>query len=1262
MPAGALGAHDAPTRPAEPPARGVGPATTAAAPSPAAALPSRIGRYHIKRLIGAGGMGAVYEAVQEQPRRVVALKVMKQGIASRSALRRFEYEAQLLARLRHPGIAQVYEAGTHFEPGGMGGVGGGTVPFFAMEYIPGARPITEHARARRLSTRERLELFCKVCDAVHFGHTKGIIHRDLKPANILVESSLAVAHQGEGGERVGQPKIIDFGVARATDSDLAVTTLQTEVGQLVGTLQYMSPEQASLGGPEADPLDLDVRSDVYALGVVLYELLCERLPYDVSRSAIFEATRVIREQAPARLSAVNRTLRGDIETITLKALEKDRDRRYRSAADLADDIRRYLRSEPIHARPPSVVYQARMLARRHRPLVVAALLVFAALSAGLVVATVFAVRAERQRAEAQASAYVARLAAAQSALLMHDTGSARTQLDDAPASLRDWEWEHLRSRLDLSLADLDGGDGPVYGCAIAPDCATAATGGANGVARLWDLRTAQSVAAWRAHGAPVFAAAFSPDGRLLATGAEDGRITVWDVGGRTAVSEPAGHGGAVRCLRFSPSGELFSGGDDRVIRRWDARSGEARGVLEGHAGPVHSIAISGDGAYLASTAPDLTARLWDLEAGAEVARFGDTGALFAVAIGRARVRQMRHDGPGDGPAPKMVWRTLMAYGGVNTMIRVVDVEDRRPVATLQGHEFRVNSLGFLPDGSGLVSASWDRTVRLWSTDDWRPRVVLRGHRGGVLGLSVGSDGNTIVSTSFDRTMRVWEIPCSGDVPAFKSYWEEVGSAAFAPDGRRYATGSLNQPVRVWDSMTGECVGSIMVDRRASALAFAGDLLAIGEDTGQVHVWETVRQARTAQVAAHGGAVVGLAAVNAGAAGAARLLSVGEDGAVRAWRLPGGESDGVLALSGDVPCAAAASEGGRTVAVGGRAGTVWLIDGAALRVTGQFRAAGEGLRAVALPPAGDRVAVATDGGGGVGGVRVYGLGGAVLDESRPVSSVTALAFIAGGRRLLAGLHDGSITVRDPARHEDLLSLMGHRGSISVFAVSPDGSTVVSGSSDEWFRVWGTAPARDRQAAARAARESRGRLRPMVQALFEEHVTTANVVNRLMADRSLSESDRGAALVIARTWVSNIFAANMDSWQAVRVPGRTSAAYEQALRRIDVVLGLVPEDGNFLNTKGVALYRLGRDEEAVGALRRADALNSASGAAGKYPYGPFPADHAFLALALQRLGREAEAAAALTRFRALAAEPKWRADEETLAFAREVDAVFGPPPAR
>ena len=307
---------------------------------------TRIGQYLIKRVISSGGMGTVYEAVQEQPERAVAVKVMNQGLDSPSALRRFEYEAQVLARLRHPNIAQVIEAGTMDAAGPVRESAEG-LPYFVMEFIHDALPLNEYATKGELPFRERLELFGQACDAVHYGHQKGIIHRDLKPGNILVD--------GEG-----RVKIIDFGIARATDSDLALTTARTEVGQLLDTLQYMSPEQC-----EADPDKLDVRSDVYALGVVLYELLCDELPYDVQKAAVFEAVRLIRERPPKRPSTVKRFVRGDLETILLKALEKERSQRYQTVADFSTDIERYLKGEVILAKPAGLARKIWKQAKRN---------------------------------------------------------------------------------------------------------------------------------------------------------------------------------------------------------------------------------------------------------------------------------------------------------------------------------------------------------------------------------------------------------------------------------------------------------------------------------------------------------------------------------------------------------------------------------------------------------------------------------------------------------------------------------------------------------------------------------------------------------------------------------------------------------------------------------------------------------------------------------------------------------------------------------
>lgn len=327
--------------------------------------PSRIGTFRIMRKIGQGGMGIVYEAQQEHPQRTVALKVLHAGVGTEGMIRRFRREVDLLGRLQHPAIAQVYEAGVGTVEADDGSRG--TKPFFAMELVDG-QPLDRYAHSANLDDRARLSLFAAVCDGVQHAHDRGVLHRDLKPANILVT-------------RAGQPKILDFGVSRATDADINTVTLQTDAGQLVGTIPYMSPEQV-MGDAEA----LDGRSDVYALGVILFELLAHRLPHELKSCPIPEAVRIIRDEEPTLLGSIDRRLRGDLETIVAKSLQKDRERRYRSAAELGADIRRFLHDDPIVARPPSAFYQLGKFARRHRGVAAGVCIAVLALISGSAVA------------------------------------------------------------------------------------------------------------------------------------------------------------------------------------------------------------------------------------------------------------------------------------------------------------------------------------------------------------------------------------------------------------------------------------------------------------------------------------------------------------------------------------------------------------------------------------------------------------------------------------------------------------------------------------------------------------------------------------------------------------------------------------------------------------------------------------------------------------------------------------------------------------
>ncbi len=339
------------------------------------ALPDRIGEFEVLGVLGEGGMGIVYEARQAVPDRIVALKLVRPGLVTTEQLRRFEHEASVLGWLSHAGIAQIYAAGT-------AETGAGRQPFIAMELVRGER-IDRFAASEDLDVEARLALVAELCDAVQHAHQKGVVHRDLKPANVLVTED-------------GRVKVLDFGVARITDADLVAVTRGTEIGEVLGTLPYMSPEQ--VGG---DPSEVDTRSDVYALGVIAYELLAGQLPLQVARRSLAEAARVITEEEPTTLGHVDRRLRGDVETIVGKALEKNKERRYASAEELAGDLRRHLADEPIQARAPSRSYQLRKFAARNRGLVAGLALAFLVLAAGAVTSTALYLSSERNLTRAQ---------------------------------------------------------------------------------------------------------------------------------------------------------------------------------------------------------------------------------------------------------------------------------------------------------------------------------------------------------------------------------------------------------------------------------------------------------------------------------------------------------------------------------------------------------------------------------------------------------------------------------------------------------------------------------------------------------------------------------------------------------------------------------------------------------------------------------------------------------------------------------------------
>ncbi len=374
----------------------------------------RIGNFVLLRVLGSGGMGTVYEATQDRPQRSVALKMLRQGFSNERSRRRFEFEAEVLGRLRHPGIAQVLEAGTFEEDEQRH-------PYFAMEYVAGARPLDSYVSESKPSRGTVLALFTKICEAVHYGHQRGVIHRDLKPANILIDED-------------GNPKIIDFGIARVTDHNETEEALLTETGQILGTLQFMSPEQLTPGQD-----NIDTRVDVYALGIVLYHLITGRAPFDINRTALGTAADIICNQTPPRPSVITRESSAyDLDWIVLKAIEKDPANRYPSASELAQDIARFQANQPVVAGPPSASYRARKFVARNRTLVIASAICLVTIISSAVSATVGwnrAVRAEtiakedKRRAErAEAIARTNREKAEAEALTQQETNRLMRQI------------------------------------------------------------------------------------------------------------------------------------------------------------------------------------------------------------------------------------------------------------------------------------------------------------------------------------------------------------------------------------------------------------------------------------------------------------------------------------------------------------------------------------------------------------------------------------------------------------------------------------------------------------------------------------------------------------------------------------------------------------------------------------------------------------------------------------------------------------------
>ncbi|HIE98147.1 MAG TPA: hypothetical protein EYG03_09900 [Planctomycetes bacterium] len=735
-----------------------------------------IGPYKLLEKLGEGGMGTVYMAQQKTPvKRKVALKLIKPGMDSKEVVARFEAERQALAMMNHSNIAHIFGAGMT-EKGR---------PYFVMELVRGFR-IDSFCQDSELTLKDRLMLFIDVCRAIQHAHQKGIIHRDLKPSNILV-----TLHDG-----VPVVKVIDFGIAKALEYDLTERTLFTHFAELIGTPMYMSPEQAEMSG-----LDIDTRSDVYSLGVLLYKLLTGVTPFDrkTLNSATFdEMRRIIREDEPARPShristlkaqqrstvvqrrrvavpEFDRQIRRELDWIVMKALEKDRNRRYESASALAADIERYLNDEPVEAVPPSATYRFRKFARRYRTMIVATGLVAAALMVGTAVSVWQAlaandarqladqrfIEADEQRKNAERAAEQARQKEEFSQKLVYaadvrlaaqawQTGDVRrfTDLLDRHAPVegkpdrRGFEWWYLRQFGMAGFRNIATQTGGSCVARFSPNGKYLVTGQHDGTLCFRDGQSNNRLATLPGHEGLVRGIDFSPDGNRMASIGDDGIIRLWDPAEPKLIhSFQAHHDHGFRVFFMLQGSLLASCGEDTSVRLWNSTTGEAVGELEGFARTVERAAMdrSPDGRLCASGDPVGFAYVWDAQTHMRICKL-DLGHRDEIRC-RACCVCFSPDGQ------------RVAVATNQNLIRLCDARTGKQLTTLVGHDDDIQAVTFHPSGSLLASSDLAGVIRLWplnsdgklighdfdSMDRWPP--YFQGHSARDWSLDFSPDGS-----------------------------------------------------------------------------------------------------------------------------------------------------------------------------------------------------------------------------------------------------------------------------------------------------------------------------------------------------------------------------------------------------------------------------------------------------------------------------------------------------------------------------------------